>query len=271
LRGTLDALDDDERTEYRDKNASIIAQHDAVKFLIVSGPGTGKSHLFLDRINHWYQQNRDATVVVTSFVRKLVADLKNDIECANILTDEQKGKIDVYTLHKFARSIVEKNHGTSESRFRPHFRIIGQSWKEIVWKDVLAFYSDINGDAYTWKKFEEQLHNNTFEESDEWKGLKETYYKLCLFYNASGFADLILRATEALAENPNINDHNHFIIDEYQDFNLAEEALINQLADSPKGLLVVGDDDQVLYGTLKSSDPKLIRNLYENTDYTNGM
>lgn len=271
LRGMLDSLDDDERTEYREQNALAIAQHDAVKFLIVSGPGTGKSHLFLDRINHWYQQDHDASVVITSFVRKLVADLQNDIKNVVRLTDEQKDKITVSTLHKFARSIVEKNHGTSESRFRPHFRIIGQFWKEIVWGDVLAFYSHIDRSAYTWKKFEEQLHDNKFEESDEWKGLKETYYKLCLFYNAAGFADLILRAAEALVENPNLNENNHFIIDEYQDFNLAEEAFINQLADNPKGLLVVGDDDQVLYDTLKSSKPTLIRDLYRYADYANGM
>lgn len=50
LRDELDALDDDGRIEYRNQNASVIAQHRAAKLLIVSGPGTGKSHLFLDRI-----------------------------------------------------------------------------------------------------------------------------------------------------------------------------------------------------------------------------
>lgn len=271
LRGTLDSLGDDERTEYRNQNASTIAQHDAVRFLIVSGPGTGKSHLFMDRIEHWYQQDQDANICVTSFVRKLVADLQSDIKSANNLTNEQKDKITVSTLHKFARIIVEKNHGTSESRFRRHFRIIGQSWKEIIWGDVLAFIPPKVKSVYTWKKFEEQLHNNQFEESEDWKRLKETYFKLCQFYNAAGFADVILRATEALGENPNLSENNHFIIDEYQDFNLAEDALINQLVGHPKGLLVVGDDDQVLYDTLKSSKPTLVRDLYNNTDYANGM
>jgi len=271
LRGTLDSLGDDEREEYRDQNASAIAQHGAVKILIVSGPGTGKSHLFLNRIDHWYQKDQDASVVVTSFVRKLAADLQNDIESDEKLTAEQKGKITVSTLHKFARSIVEKNHGTNEWRFKPHFRIIGQSWKEIVWNDVLTFYPNIDRGVYTWKKFEEQLHDNNFEESDEWKRLKEIYFKLCQFYNAAGFADLILRATKALAENRALNEDNYFIIDEFQDFNLAEEALINQLVDNPKGLLVAGDDEQVLYEKLKSGKPTLIRNLYKNTDYANGM
>lgn len=87
----------------------------------------------------------------------------------------------------------------------------------------------------------------------------------------AGFADLILRATQALVENTNLNEYNHFIIDEYQDFNFAENDIINQLAEHPKGLLVVGDDEQVLYDKLKSSKPTFIRDLYENPDYTNGM
>jgi len=271
LREALDSLGDDERIEYHNQNTAAIAQHGADKFLIVSGPGTGKSHLFLDRIDHWYKKDQGASVVVTSFVRKLVADLQNDIKRDKKLTVEQKGKITASTLHKFARSIVEKNHGTSEWRFRPHFRIIGQSWKKIVWGDVLAFYPDVDRDVYTWKRFEEQLHDNSFEESDEWQSFKKTYFELCQFYNATGFADLILRATKALAENSDLNQDNYFIIDEYQDFNCAEEALINQLVDNPKGLLVAGDDDQVLYEELKSGKPTLIRNLYRNKGYVNGM
>lgn len=271
LRQQLDALSDHEREEYRNQNASAIAQHDSTKCLIVSGPGTGKSHLFLNKIDYWYKNDPQANVVVTSFVRKLVADLQNDIESDDRLSTEQKSKIRVLTLHKFARSIVEKNNGTSEWPFRSHFRIIGQFWKEIVWKDVLAFYSNEDKTIYSWEKFEEQLHNRNFKESDEWRNLKETYFKLCKFYNAVGFADLILRAKDALAENPDLSEDSYFIIDEFQDFNLSEEALINQLVNYSKGLLVVGDDEQVLYEKLKSGKPTLIRNLYKNKDYANGM
>lgn len=272
LREELDALDDDGRTEYRNQNASAIANHkDTKKFLIVSGPGTGKSHLFLDRINFWYQQDALAKVFVTSFVRKLVADLQSDIDGDTQLTDEQKNDITASTLHKFARSIVEQNRGTVEWRFQPHFRIIGQSWKDVVWGDVLAFYPVLERGVYTWEKFEEQLHNADFDESAEWQELKEIYFKLCQFFNAAGFADLILRAKDALVENADLNESDYFIIDEYQDFNSAEDALINQLVNEPKGLLIAGDDEQVLYEKSRSGKPTLIRNLYKNCDYANGM
>lgn len=271
LAQQLDGLEDAQRTEYRHQNAAAIAKHGAAKFLVVSGPGTGKSHLFLDRIDHWYQQDAQAKVFVTSFVRKLVADLQNDINGDDKLSNAQKSNIAVSTLHKFARSIVEKNHGTAEWQFQPHFRIIGQFWKEVVWGDVLAFYPARDSNGYPWKKFEEQLHNAVFDQADEWLNLKEIYFKLCKFYNAAGFADLILRAKDALAESPQLNERNYFIIDEYQDFNAAEDALINALVNEPKGLLVVGDDEQVLYETLKSGKPILIRNLYKNSNYANGM
>lgn len=271
LRSQLDALSDNERKSYRDLNASAVAKHKADKILIVSGPGTGKSYLFLDRINHWYQNDSQASVFVTSFVRKIVADLQNDIDDDKKLTDKQKSKIGVSTLHKFARSIVEKNHGTRKWPFRPHFRIIGQFWKDVVWDDVLAFHPNLDKNTYGWENFEKQLHNDAFEESDEWRKLKEIYFKLCKFYNAAGFADLILRAKTALKENSSLNKDNYFIIDEYQDFNLAEDALITQLVGNPKGLLIVGDDEQVLYEQLKSSKATLIRSRYKDKNYINAM
>ena len=271
LRGELDALTDNERTEYRNQNASSIAQHKAIKFLVVSGPGTGKSTLFKNKISYWLGKYSASKILCLTFVRKLVADLDNDIQSDKNLTQAQKEQVEVHTLHKFARSIVEQNHGTTKWRFQPHFRIIGQSWKDIVWSDVLAFYTILDRNVYSWKNFEEQLHNADFDKSVEWHDLKETYFKLCRFFNAAGFADLILRAKDALVENTDLNESNYFIIDEYQDFNSAENALINQLVDNPKGLLVVGDDDQVLYEKLKSSKPTLIRELYKNSNYANGM
>ena len=266
----LDGLNNNERIDYRNQNAALISKHDEVKILIVSGPGTGKSHLFLDRIVYWYQNNPKASILVTTFVKKLVVDLQNDIDDDKKLSDEQKDRIMVSTLHGFARSIVEKNHGTSEWPFRPYFRIIGQPWKKMIWSDVLAHHPEFDKRNHTWKKFERQLYDNSFD-SDDWLKLKQTYCALCKFYNVAGFADLIIRARIAQEENRDLNKDNFFIIDEYQDFNLAEEALILQLVNNAKGLLIVGDDEQVLYEEFRSGKASLIRHLYKKRDYVNAM
>jgi superfamily I DNA/RNA helicase len=271
IRRQLDSFSDDKRIVYRNQNAATIAKHSAEKILIVSGPGTGKSHLFLDRINYWYQNNPEASVFVTSFVRKLVVDLQNDINNDEKLSEEQKKRITVSTLHGFARSIVEKNHGTSDWPFRSYFRIIGQSWKKIIWTDVLTHHPELDKRKYIWEKFEQQLHDNRFFDSEDWLKLKQTYCAFCKFYNVAGFADLIIRAKIALEENRDLNKDGFFIIDEYQDFNLAEEALILRLVNNAKGLLIAGDDEQVLYENLKSGKAELIRSLYQNQNYINAM
>ena len=270
LNSKLDSLADSDRVQYRNQNATAIAQSNAPNFLIVSGPGTGKSHLFLQKINHWFQQDPDTKIAVTSFVRKLVEDLKGDIGRANNLTDTQKNNITVSTLHRFARSIVEKNKGTKNWPFKSNIQVIVGFWEEIFWNDVIAFHQGIDHSLYSWKEFKPQLDKNFFLSSGEWPSILKTYSKLCQFYNACSFADSILRARQALEENPGLNEVNHFIIDEYQDFNPAEEALVKQLVINAKNILVVGDDEQVLY-ELKSSSPDLIRILYRSPDHINGI
>ncbi len=225
--------------------------------------------MFLDRINFWQEKNDDARILVTSFVRKLVADLRRDID--EKLTEKQQSKITVSTLHKIARSIVERNHGTKRWSLKPYFGIIGPPWKETVWSDVLEFFPNLDRDAHAWTDYEQQLHRAKLNNTEDWKRLHEVYCKLCQFYNVAGFADLILRATVALRQNSTLRENDHLIIDEYQDFNRAEKVLIEELAQDSKGMLVVGDDQQVLYQELKSSDPGLIRNVYGDPNYANGL
>ncbi len=270
LRAGLDSLPDAERIQYRNDNAEAIFQHSYSKFLIVSGPGTGKSTLFKQRINYWLQGDSSASILALSFVRKLVADLQNDIRNSN-LTDAQKRRVSVFTLHKFARSIVERNHGCLLIRFNPHFRIINEQWQTVIWNDVLLYVGQDNRDVYSWKNYEKQLHNSDFIESTEWSMVRTGYLSLCSFYNASGFSDLIIYAKNALEENASLNAVSYLIADEYQDFNTAEDLLIRQVARRVSGLLLVGDDDQVLYEKLKASKASLIRELYSNIDYANAM
>lgn len=53
----------------------------------------------------------------------------------------------------------------------------------------------------------------------------------------------------------------HYFVDEYQDFNRAEQALISQFARSAQSMIVVGDDDQSLYSE-RGGSPDGIRSLY---------
>lgn len=80
LSASLDALSNPQREIYRDINAKAIADHSAARLLIVAGPGSGKSFLFLARIKHWLPIDFTSSIYVSSFVRKLVKDLRDDVD-----------------------------------------------------------------------------------------------------------------------------------------------------------------------------------------------
>src|SRR2546426_201635 len=193
IQTKLDALSGPDRLGFRKANAKHIAQHAAARMLVVSGPGTGKSFLSRQRIDKWLGECGSVHVLAVSFVRKLVEDLSNDILGDEKLTVEQRKQVEVHTLHRFARSIVERNHGTIRQPLEPHFAIIGGSWKAMVWEDTLTLA------------------------------------------------------------------------------NQAEENLINAVIQGNMGVLVVGDDDQVLYDKLRSGKADLIRQLYQDPSYAKAM
>jgi DNA helicase-2/ATP-dependent DNA helicase PcrA len=63
--------------------------------------------------------------------------------------------------------------------------------------------------------------------------------------------------------NQKIGDLDILIIDEYQDFNQNERQLIDILSSFAKETLILGDDDQSIYG-FKDADPDGIISLYSN-------
>ena len=71
--------------------------------------------------------------------------------------------------------------------------------------------------------------------------------------NAVGFDDLLTLPVQLLQENPAVLDayrqrFSFILVDEYQDTNKAQYQLVSLLAGSAGNVMVVGDDDQSIYG-----------------------
>jgi len=81
-----------------------------------------------------------------------------------------------------------------------------------------------------------------------------TYQAACERSGLVDFAELMLRTVELLRDNPNRRKHyqdrfTHVMIDEFQDTNALQYALVRLLAGAPTTrVFVVGDDDQSIYG-----------------------
>jgi superfamily I DNA/RNA helicase len=211
LEASLTTLDNPQRELYRDSNASAIATHAAARLLIVAGPGAGKSFLFLSRIKYWLPLDDDALIYVSSFVRRLVKDLRDDVERA--LSDAEQGRVTVTTLHGLARSLLERSHGTSDQPLRPHIKVITEEWKAVVWSDVREFYFGLRASRSV-QALEMQFHTEELDDDPQWVQLRYTYFTLTQFYNAVGFADMVVLACQAVDENPDLNEHLFWIVDE---------------------------------------------------------
>ena len=90
-------------------------------------------------------------------------------------------------------------------------------------------------------------------------------YQRKLFQNnAVDFDDLLRLTVELLEKNPDVREgyqaqFRHVLVDEYQDTNHAQYVLVKLLAAQHRNLLVVGDDDQSIYG-FRGAD---LRNILE--------
>ncbi|MEJ2600243.1 MAG: 3'-5' exonuclease, partial [Anaerolineales bacterium] len=78
------------------------------------------------------------------------------------------------------------------------------------------------------------------------------YQERLLANNALDFDDLLLWTAYLLDENPTVSDryarrYEHVLVDEFQDTNLAQYALLKHLASFHENIFVVGDTDQSIY------------------------
>lgn len=268
IEAILAALANADRESYRDANAADISLHAASRLLVVAGPGSGKSFLFLSRIRYWLPLDDDSLVYVSSFVRKLVKDLQADVD--KKLPEEHRERVTVTTLHGLACSLLERSHGTFDQSLRPHINIVTGVWQSMVWSDVREFHDDLTS-AHSTRGLEKQFHTEEYQDDATWSELRTTYFTLGRFYNAVGFADMIVLAREAVDENPELNNHVYWIIDEYQDFNASEDHLVRSVTTSAQGVLLAGDDEQALYQQLKSSLPEIIISYYDDPEFVNAM
>ena len=216
---------------HRQQHIDAVLASGARKKIVVAGPGTGKTFLFRKVLEG------KANTLTLTFVNSLVEDLSLELF----------GLSEVRTLHGFALQQLEKATRQSVSIFSKLTKVIQQD-------SLTLLGDDIEFDA---------LFNNKADHDD---GNIKFYKKRRAYYgHYYGFSDMVYAAVRNFEENPiKIPTYTQVVVDEFQDFNALEVALIELLA-SKSPVLIVGDDDQALYETLKSASTRHIRHRHANS------
>lgn len=214
----------------------IVKRSDHPMRLVLAGPGTGKSTLF-KKICEDNIQNGKVNNIAISFINELVSELKKDLHKL----------AEVSTLHSFALKELQKTPAKTHRFYMKITDVISRDY-EILNKNKIDF---------------SEILCNLVDDSAKLEFYKNRrqYYK---HFGPNCSVYTLIKYYEE--DNNKIPYFDQLLIDEFQDFNKLETALINLLSSKSK-LLIAGDDDQSLYATLRHANPDEIRERYRSIDY----
>ena len=248
-------------------------RHAGAPLLVVAGAGSGKTRVLTRRIA-WLISERKAhpgSILAITFTNKAAAEMKERVE---ELVGRRARIMWVSTFHSACVRILRKE--VDKLGYKSNFSIYdAQDQKRLmglVLKDL-----DLDPRRYQpgavlhWVS----NHKNELRDAEEAaaaadNGFEKAYASAYTLYqqrlreaNALDFDDLIMSTVHLLQANPEVREtyrrrFRHVLVDEYQDTNHAQYALIHQLcADDPEltegervepaELMVVGDADQSIY------------------------
>ncbi|KUL36500.1 DNA helicase PcrA [Streptomyces regalis] len=264
----LEGLNDNQR-------AAVV--HSGSPLLIVAGAGSGKTRVLTHRIAHLLAERNvhPGQVLAITFTNKAAGEMKERVEQ---LVGPRANAMWVMTFHSACVRILRRE--SKKLGFTSSFSIYDAADSKrlmaLVCRDL-----DLDPKKFPPKSFSAKISNLKNELIDEEDfaaqasdGFEKTLAQAYAMYqsrlreaNALDFDDLIMTTVNLLRAFPDVAEHyrrrfRHVLVDEYQDTNHAQYALVRELVGTgehpvdvppsendipPAELCVVGDADQSIY------------------------
>ena len=258
--------------------------HAGRPLLVVAGAGSGKTRVLTRRIA-WLVAERKAhpgSILAITFTNKAAAEMKERVEA---LVGKRARIMWVSTFHSACVRILRKeiHHFGYKSNFSIYDAADSKRLMTLVCRDLDLDPKQYQPNAILhWvSNHKNELRDHEEAAKDARNGLEEAYASAYSLYqrrlreaNALDFDDLIMTTVHLFQAHPDVCEtyrrrFRHVLVDEYQDTNHAQYALVHQLcADDPEAvgervepseLMVVGDADQSIYAFRGAS----IRNILD--------
>ncbi|GHI92272.1 MULTISPECIES: DNA helicase PcrA [Streptomyces] len=264
----LDGLNENQR-------AAVV--HSGSPLLIVAGAGSGKTRVLTHRIAHLLAERNvhPGQILAITFTNKAAGEMKERVEQ---LVGPRANAMWVMTFHSACVRILRRE--SKKLGFTSSFSIYDAADSKrlmaLVCRDL-----DLDPKRFPPKSFSAKISNLKNELIDEEDfaaqaadGFEKSVAQAYALYqsrlreaNALDFDDLIMTTVNLLRAFPDVAEHyrrrfRHVLVDEYQDTNHAQYALVRELVGVPSEhavdvppeaevppaeLCVVGDADQSIY------------------------
>ena len=230
--------------------------------LIVAGPGSGKTRLITARIAYLLRVVgvSPGRIAAVTFTNKAAREMRARVEA---VASYQAPRLSMGTFHAFcARALrqdgeaigLDRNFGIYDDPDQLDVVKRGMGELEIDTKQFSprAILSAISG-AKSQLLTAEGFKMRTASYFDEVVGrVYERYETLMARSDAVDFDDLLLKTYFLLSQRDDVaakyqDRYVHFMIDEFQDTNVAQYAIARLIAQKHRNLCVVGDPDQSIY------------------------
>lgn len=249
----LDGLNDKQRE-------AVAAPLD--NMLILAGAGSGKTRVLVHRIA-WLIAIENASpfsIMSVTFTNKAAAEMRGRIE--ELMKGSASGMWNG-TFHGICHRILRAHY--LDAKLPQDFQIIDSEDQQRMLRRLIKAQ---NLDEKQWPakqacwwingKKDEGLrpqHIDCYHDpvTKTWLQVYRAYQEACDRAGLVDFAEILLRTTELLRDNKYIREHyqarfKHILVDEFQDTNNIQYAWLRMMAGQDCHVMIVGDDDQSIYG-----------------------
>jgi len=236
--------------------------------MIIAGPGSGKTRVLTYRIAHLIRLGEAPyNILALTFTNKAAREMKARI--TQIVGEDAARNLYMGTFHAiFARLLrYEAKHLGYPSNFTIYDTDDAKSLLRAIIKE-----QNLNSERYKVNRVLNRISNakNALLSPHAYAShagilqadiqaklgklgqLYKLYTERCQKAGAMDFDDLLVKTYELLAKHPAVRKKyqqrfKYLLIDEFQDTNTAQYAIVQLLANSQNNICVVGDDAQSIY------------------------
>jgi superfamily I DNA/RNA helicase len=236
-------------------------QRDAIEaplgpLLVLAGPGAGKTFCLIERIRYLIERLdlAPSRICAVTFTNKAAQEIAERLE--KTLGDRSQG-VKGGTLHALCAEIL-REHGEWIG-VRRGFGIADDEYQKDVLRR-LGVWEKRRGWLLT--RFGLHRAREVALVPDD-LALFNRYREYLERRNLLDFDDLVVRTAELLAAHEAVADEiarrwDYLLVDEFQDLNPRQYAVVRRLAEHHKNLFVVGDDEQSVY-SWTGADPRVLQ------------
>ena len=250
------------------------AQHQAITHgagpaIVLAGPGSGKTLVITQRVRYLIEAYhvRPQEILVITFTKAAAQEMQSRFQALSRQRGVTFGTFHAVFFHilKYAYHYSAANILTEEKKYQILQRLLSESG--LHFEDEKETLSEIASEISVVKNEQIPLEHYYSKSCSE-EVFRNFYRKYEEMHRREGlldFDDMMTMTYELLTQRADIlaawqRHYRYILVDEFQDINLLQYAILRLLANPERNLFIVGDDDQSIY-RFRGAKPEIMLNF----------